>query len=182
MSLLNVPSSPFPTIFSSPTASLTPPAASPTPLTGIRLNPCATPLRDGPSGHLADSTIPNTGYEPKFCIDVSSEQTPINLPNRNRSFQQEYDATITASEDLGLPQHSEASSSQHTAASTVPTLLKLESFGIGLTKVLADCDFVASRTRIKETCADTDRETVVSSLSGLCQRTREVEIKTLFNL
>ena len=30
--------------------------------------------------------------------------------------------------------------------------------------MLADYDSVASRTGIKETCADTDRETVVSSL------------------
>ena len=48
---------------------------------------------------LADP-IPNTGYEPKFCINVGSEHTPINLPSRNMSFPQEYDATITASEDL----------------------------------------------------------------------------------
>ena len=111
MSLLNVPSTPFPPVFSSPTTSLTPPTASPTSLTGIRSTSCATPLGDGPSGHLADP-IPNTGSEPKFCIDVSSERTPMNLPNRNMSFQQEYDATVTASEDLNLPQHSEASSSK----------------------------------------------------------------------
>ena len=36
-----------------------PSTATPTPLTGIRLNPCATPLWGGPSGHLADAT-PNT--------------------------------------------------------------------------------------------------------------------------
>ena len=54
MSLLNVPSIVFPPIFSSPAASLTPPTAWPTPLTGIRLNPCATPLWRGPSGHLVD--------------------------------------------------------------------------------------------------------------------------------
>ena len=86
-------------------------------------------LWDGPSGHLADPT-PNTSYEPKFRIDVSSEQTPINLPTRNMSFPQEYDATITASEDLNLPRHSGASSSsQHSAASRVPPLLKLGSLG-----------------------------------------------------
>ena len=91
--------------------------------------PCATPLWSGPSGHLADP-IPNIGYEPKFCIDVSGEHTPINLPTRNMSFQQEYDLTITASEDLNLPRHSGASSSsQQTAASTVPALLKLGSSG-----------------------------------------------------
>ena len=33
------------------------------------IKPCATPLWSGPCGHLADP-IPNTGYEPKFCIDV----------------------------------------------------------------------------------------------------------------
>ena len=116
MSLLNVPSTPFPHIFSSPTAS---------PLTGTRLNPCATPLWDGPSGHLADPT-PNTGYERKFCIDVSSEHTPINLQTRNMGFHQEYDATIAASEDLKLPRHSGASSSsQHMASSNVPTLLRI---------------------------------------------------------
>ena len=69
---------PFPTIFS-------PPTTTPTRLTGIRPNPCATSLWCGPSGHLADPT-PNTGYEPKFCIDVSIEHTPINLPTSNMSF------------------------------------------------------------------------------------------------
>ena len=93
MSLLGVPEfTPFPPVCTSATT-------TPTPLTGIRLDPCATPLWGGPSGHLADPT-PNTGYEPKFCIDVSSEHTPINFPTRNMSFQQEYDAMITASEDL----------------------------------------------------------------------------------
>ena len=56
-----VPSTPFLPIFSSPT-----PAASPTPWTGIRPTPCATPL-----------PIPNTCYEAKFCIDVDGEHTPI---------------------------------------------------------------------------------------------------------
>ena len=79
-------------------------------------------------------------------------------------FQQEYDATIAASEDLDLPRHSGGSScSQHTAASRVPTSLKLGSSGTGLRKLSADYDSVASRTSIKETCADMDREIVVSS-------------------
>ena len=78
--------------------------------TGIRLNPCATPLWGGPSGHLADPT-PNTGYEPKFCMDVSSKRTPINLPSRKSSVNLENNATIAASEDFDhLPQHSGASS------------------------------------------------------------------------
>ena len=116
MSLLNVPSTPFPHIFLSPAASLTPPTASPTPLTGIGLNSCATPLWGGPSGHLADPIL-NTSYEPKFCIDVSSEHTPINLWTRNMSVQQEYDATITASEDLNPPRLSGASSSSQQQSS-----------------------------------------------------------------
>ena len=52
------------------------------------------------------------------------------------------------------------------AANRVHTLLKLGSLGTNLTKVSADCDSVVSRTGIKETCADMDRETVVSSLFG----------------
>ena len=99
----------------------------------------------------------------------------INLPSRNMSFQQEYDATNTASESLDLPRHSGASSnSQHSAASGVPTLLKLGSFGTGFTKVLADYDSVACRTGIKETCADMDRQTVVSSLfESVSKETRD---------
>ena len=52
------------------------------------------------------------------------------------------------------------------AASRVTTLLNLGSLGTSLTKVSADYDSVASRTGIKETCADMDRETVVSRLFG----------------
>ena len=162
---------PFPTIFSSHTASLTPPTATLTPLTGIRLTPCATPLRDGPSGHPIRSQTQD--QSPKICFDVGSEHTPINLPSRNMSFQQEYDATITASEYLNFPRHSGALSSSHT------TLSKLGSLGTSLTKVPADCDYVASRTGIKATCADMDRETVVQVFPGLCQWRREIEAKTL---
>ena len=133
MSLLNILSTPLLPLFSSPTA-------SPTPLTGFRLNPCATPLWGRPSGHLA-GPIPNTGYEPKFCIDVSSEHTPINLSTRNMSFQQEYDATITACEDLNLPRHSGASSSRASTRQQAQfplCLLKQGSLGPSLTKVSAD--------------------------------------------
>ena len=58
-------------------------------------------------------------------------------------------------------------------ASTVPTLLKLGSLGTSLTKVLADCGSVASYTGIKETCADMDRETVVSSLLGSVSKVKK---------
>ena len=62
MSLLDVPSTAFPPVFSSSSTSQTTPTTSPTRSTG---------------------PIPITGYEPKFCIDVESEHTPINLPSRN---------------------------------------------------------------------------------------------------
>ena len=55
---------PFPPVFASSTTTQTP-------LTGITLNPSATPLWGGQSGHLADP-IPNTRYEPTFCIDASA--------------------------------------------------------------------------------------------------------------
>ena len=133
---------PFPPVFTSSTT-------TPTSLTGSRLNPCVTPLWSGPSGDLADPT-PNTGYEPKFCIDVSSEHTPINFPTRKSTFQLESDATIAASEDLNLPRHSGASSSSwHTAASTVPTL---------------DYDSVASQTCFRKLAANVDHETIVPSV------------------
>ena len=128
-----------------------------------------------------DRPTVNTSYEPKFLIDVSSEHTPINLPTRNMRFQQVHDATITASEDLDLLQHSGASSSsQHMAASRVPTLLKLGSSGTSHTKMLADYDYVASRTGIKETCVDVDREAVVSSLFQSVLKGREIETKMLW--
>ena len=100
------------------------------------------------------------------------------------SFPQEYDATITASEDLNLPRHSGASSSiQHSAASRVPTLSKLGASGTGLTKVLADRDSVVGRTGIKETCADMDRDTVVSSLfEPLSKGKRDRDLKRCANI
>ena len=103
------------------------------------------------------------GYEPKFCIDVDGERALINFPSRNVSFPEEYDATIAASEDPNKPRQSLASSSsQHSAASIVPTLSKIGSVGISYRKLVADHGAVVSRTCIKETCADMDRETVVS--------------------
>ena len=118
-------------------------------------------------------------HEPKFYIDVSSEHTPINLPTRNMGFQQEYRATIAASEDLNLRRHSGASrSSQPTAASRVPTLLKLGSSGSSLTKVSVDYDSAASRTSIKETCVDMHREQLFQLFSVHSQKGREIEIKT----
>ena len=116
--------------------------------------PCATPLVDELAGRVA-GPIPNESYANKFCIDVDSEHTPINLPSRNMGFQQEYDATIAAPEDLNLPRHSVApsSSSQHSAASNVPTLSNLASAGTSSKKLVADYGAVVIRTCIKEICA-----------------------------
>ena len=62
-------------------------------LTGIRCHLSASsPGRQ--SGNLADS-IPLTGYEPKACIDTSSEHTPINYPYRKNSFNIEDNVTTT---------------------------------------------------------------------------------------
>ena len=45
----------------------------------------------GLSAHLANPT-PRTGYKPNFCID-GSEQTPINFPAKNKSFNLEQQAS-----------------------------------------------------------------------------------------
>ena len=81
------------------------------------------------SGPLA-TRHPATGNVPNFCIDVSSEHTPINFPPRKDSFnlENELTNTVAASEDFGhLLKRFVACSSQHSAASTVPTLLNLGS-------------------------------------------------------
>ena len=62
MSLLNILSLPFLPIF--------PPATSPTPLTGIRLTPCAASLGDGLPGHLA-GPIPNTVPRFSWSCDIN---------------------------------------------------------------------------------------------------------------
>ena len=63
-------------------------------LTRTRRTPCATPPAGIKFGHLAESS-PHTGYEPKSCIDVSSERTPINHASRTDCFNIENDLTTT---------------------------------------------------------------------------------------
>ena len=87
----------------------------------------------------------------------------------------------THGEDLDLPQHSGESGSRHSVASTVPTLLEQGSLGTGIRKLSADYDSVASRTNIKETCADMDRETVVSSLFESVSKERKTRLKRCAN-
>ena len=109
MSIMGVPEfSAFPPVLLSSTM-------PPTPLTGIRLNPCAVwPIQ-----------LQKQVMEPKFCSDVSSEHTLTNLPRRKSGFNLENDATIAASE--------QANSSRHSVASTVPTLFRTR-------KLVADAD------------------------------------------
>ena len=57
------------------------------------------------SGNLTNPT-PDTGYEPKFCVDVIDEHTPMNLPDSNMNFPHDDDATIDATtEDLDVLRH-----------------------------------------------------------------------------
>ena len=72
-------------------------------------------------------------------------------------------------------QKRQAGASTQQQASRVHTVSKLRSLGNSLAKVLADFDLVDSRYSIRETCADPDRETIVSTES----REREIETKTL---
>ena len=60
-----------------PSLCFTPPPTTPYSLllTGVRRNPCATPPGGMLFGHPAESS-PHTCYEPKTCIDASSEQSP----------------------------------------------------------------------------------------------------------
>ena len=129
VSLLGVPElTPFPRVITSSTT-------TPTPLTGIRLKPCATTLWSGPSGHLAGPTQ-NTGYEPKSCIHVSGEHTPINLLTRKSSFQLDGDATIAASEDSNFLRHSGAAAGRKHSSH----LVELGSVGTSSRKLAADVD------------------------------------------
>ena len=50
---------------------------------------------------LLTGAIPNTGFEPKSCIDVSSEHAPIKYTSRRNSFNIDYNdltTTVAASE------------------------------------------------------------------------------------
>ena len=84
---------------------------------------------------------------------------------RLTTFQQEYDATIAA---FRRPQFSSTirSIKQQPAHGTVPTSLNQGSLRTRHRVLSADYDSVANRTSIKETCADMNRATVVSSFFG----------------
>ena len=101
-----------------------------TTLTGTRYPKRATPLLSGHSGSLAVTTL-DTGYEPKICVDVCGEHTPIHFPFRDNIFNQEDDLTnlVANPEDFDhSPQQTEDSRNHYSAATIVPALLNLVSF------------------------------------------------------
>ena len=120
----------FPPVASSPACSLSRPSASSTSLERTRLYHCTSAHWSGLSGCLTNLT-PNTGFEPDFCTYINDEHTPINLPDSNRNLPCRDDATtVSTTEDPeGFQRSGASSSSKHTAASRVPTVLG--SFGTG---------------------------------------------------
>ena len=155
MSLLNVPFVRFTPV----ACSLSRPSASSTSLERSRWNPCASALWSGMSG-----CFPNpTPHVANFCTHMNEEHTPINLPDSHRNFPRRDDATIiyTPDDTEGLQHSGASSSSKFTAASRVPTALG--SWGNCLWKQMADYESVDSRSGIRETGANLDRESVVST-------------------
>ena len=102
----------------------TPPPSTSTalPMTGIRRPPCATPPGRLLFDHLAESTL-HTSYEPKTCIDFSSDHTPINCSSRRNSSNidlNDLTTTVAASENSdGFHQQAAASCSSQQASNEV---------------------------------------------------------------
>ena len=124
-------------------------------LAGTRYPIRATSLLSGQSGFLAETTL-DTGCEPKICVDVSGEHTPIHFPFRDNIFNQEDDLTnlVANPEDFDrFPQQTENSRSNYPAATTVLALLNLGSPS-SKRKLLRDDEFVL-KVILKdwETCA-----------------------------
>ena len=79
--------------------------------------PCATPHGGLQFGRLVEPT-PLTGYDPKTCIDVSSEQTPVSYLSRRNSVNTDYnDLTTTVAV-------SETPDMKEVGQSTSPLLLQ----------------------------------------------------------
>ena len=165
MSLLNVPFRPFPPIFSSPTCSLTRPSASSAPLTGIRRPACATPLvvwSVWPSGQ-SDHRQVESPSSASMSVTSTRRSTSPAATGISRTITTQLSPQLRILIHLDTPELQAAA--MHTAAaSRVPAISKLVSLRNSFTKVLADFDSVDSRNGIMKTCADLDRETVVSTL------------------
>ena len=118
MSLLNVKFTPFPSLFSSPSASSSRVSTS---IPGRARSWCQSP--DAPtrwreSGRLVDST-PNTGCEPNLANSSSYtdlEHTSIDIPDGHQDFR----CSDTSAE--GIPNSEALSSSRKAAASKVSSL------------------------------------------------------------
>ena len=121
-----------PTLIPSPTS----PNSSTMMLTGTRFPIRATPVLGGQSGSLAETTL-DTGYEPKICVDVSGEHTPIHFPLRDNIFNQEDDLTNTVANPVDFDRF------HCSAATAVPALLNLGSFS-STGKLVRYDEFVAS--------------------------------------
>ena len=161
--LLDVPD-PFPSFCS------TPPPSTPNslPMTGIRRPSCATPPGGLLFGHLAEST-PLTGYEPKTCIDVNSEHTPINNPSkRNRVNIEHNDLTtaVAASENSdGFLQQAASGSPQQVLASVVNPWLSADSGPAPGNW----CEVTSQLQEMQGLCRD-EKETEIWKVRKLCPK------------
>ena len=148
-----------------------PPQTTPTsrPLTGIRRTPCATSLEREQSGHLADP-LPHTGYEPKSCIDIRSEHTPINYPSRRNSFNIENDLTTTVAayenSDCFQQQAAASGSSQHVSASEVNPWFGADMWARTRKPVRGN----VSNVSVEETLSKRKRDRDLESVQSLSER------------
>ena len=138
------------------------------PLAGIRGTPCATSPEGRQSGHLAEPH-PHTGHEPKSCIDVSSEHTPINYFARRNSSNIEIDPTtpVAASETLdGFHQQATASDcSPHVPASEVNPWLSADLWSRTRKLVRGRVSNVSVEETLTKGKRDRDLESVLQTLS-----------------
>ena len=124
MSLLNVKFTPFPSLFSSPSASSSRVSTS---IPGRARSWCQSldaPARWRESGRLVDST-PNTGCEPNLANSSSytdPEHTPIDIPDNNPDVRCSDDVTMMSTSAEGIPNSEALSSSRKAAASKVSSL------------------------------------------------------------
>ena len=118
---------------------------------------CAYAHWSGMSGCLANPTT-NTGYKPNFCNNMSEENTPINIPDSNRSWQCRDDATISPTEDTSVFRLRE----HQAAASRVPTLIGSLSANLWKSRP----ESVDSWASIHATGAHVHRESVATTVSS----------------
>ena len=157
MSLLNVPSIPFPFIFSSPATSLTTP--------GYRLEsdqtPCATPLGSGLIGTSgwSDVTSPSSASTLTASTRRSTFRPETRVSRKSTTRRPPLPRISTNFDSL---EHQAAASIRQQAE--FPLYRNQAHRGLASRRCWADRVSVAGSTSNKETCADMDRETVFPSL------------------